>query len=111
MAVIQKKVAVAANTTNKNILSGEEFEFLPFHAQVTFGFNQSATGLEIDVHTGQDLLCKALEPLISATYPNNDEMDFVDIVAAGERLTVQVRNTTAGSLDCYARILIDPVIL
>lgn len=110
MPVIQKKTAIAANSVESNILAGENFEFLPYDAEVQFGFNQSATGLTIDAHSGQDLLCDAVEPLISATYPNNEEMDFSDIAGAGERLTVKVTNTTGGSLDLYYRIIINPII-
>lgn len=109
MPVMQKVVSIAANTTESNILAGENFEFLPYNAEVQFGFNQSATGLEIDVHSGQDLLCSQFEPLIQTTAPNNEEMDFSDIVAAGERLTVKVTNTTGGALNILYRIIINPM--
>lgn len=109
MPVIQKKVSIAANTTESNILAGENFEFLPYDAQVEFGMNQSATGLAVDIHSGQDLLCDSMEPLISATYPNNEEMDFRDLAAAGERMTVKVTNTTAGALDLYYRVIVTPL--
>jgi len=109
MPVMQFKQSIAANTTEGNILQGKTFEFLPYNSRVDFGFNQSATGLEVDVHSGQDLLCSQFEPLISATYPKNEEMDFMDLVANGERLTVKVTNTTGGALDLYVRILVGPI--
>lgn len=108
MPVMQKSVSIAANATETNILQGEPFEFLPYNAEVQFGLNQSATGLEVDVHSGQDMLCSQFEPLIQTTMPNNEEMDFSDLVAAGERLTIKVTNTTGGALSLLYRIIINP---
>lgn len=110
MPVIQKKVSIAANTTESNILAGDPWEFLSFDAQVVFGFNQSATGLEVDIHTGHDNIASQMEPLISATYPNADEMDLIDLVAGGERIVAKVTNTTGGSLDLYYKIVITPLV-
>lgn len=109
MPTIQKTVSIGAGVTVQNQLAGDEFEFLPYNAHVLFGFNQSAAGLQVTVHTGTDLITKSFEPLVSATYPNNDEMDFDDIVAAGERLTITVTNPTGGALSLYYRIVIRPV--
>ena len=110
MPMIQKKVTIAANTTVSNVLAGDPWEFLSYDAQVQFGFNQSATGLEVSLHTGHDQLADSIEPLISATYPNNDEMDLVDLVGGGERMVMKVTNTTGGGLDLYYRILITPFV-
>lgn len=109
MPVIQKLVQIGAGATTSNILSGDEFEFIPYNARVDFGFNQSATGLVLDVHSGNDLLGKSFEPYILANYPDNERMDFSDLIGAGERVTVSARNTTGGALDLYYRLVITPL--
>jgi hypothetical protein len=109
MPLLAKTVSIGANSVESNILTGDPFEFLPYNAEVQFGFNQSAIGLSIDVHSGQDLLCDSYEPLIKVASPNNEEMDFSDLVGGGERLTVKVTNTTGGALDLYYRIIINPL--
>lgn len=110
MPVIQKKVSIAANTVNDNVLSGSQFEFLPYPAKVDFGMNQSATGLVVDAYSGQDALCEAMEPPINARYPvNPDDFTLTDVAGAGERLKVRVRNTTAGPLDFYIGAIITPL--
>jgi len=110
MPVVQKKVSIAANTIESNILAGDPFEFLQYDAQVVFGFNASATGLAVDIFTGTDLVVSELEPLVAATYPNNDELDVTDLVGAGERVTIRVNNTTGGALDLYYRLIITPLV-
>lgn len=110
MPAIQQKDNILANSTVRNVLAGNNFEFIPYNlAEVLFGFNQSATGLLISVFTGGDLITDDFEPLISATYPNNEEMDFDDQVENGERLVVKVVNITGGALDLYTRIVINPL--
>lgn len=110
MPTIQKKVTLAANTVNDNILTGSQFEFLPFNAHILFGFNQSATGLVLDVYSGMDTVAEAFEPAIAAAYPvYPDAFTLEDVAAAGERLKVRVRNTTGGSLDIYMSARINPV--
>lgn len=110
MPAIQQKDVITANSTVRNILAGNNFEFLPYTlADVLFGFNQSATGLLVSVFTGGDLITDDYEPLISGTYPDNEQMDFDDKVEGGERIVVKVVNTTGGDLDLYTRIVINPL--
>lgn len=110
MPVIQKKVAIAAGAVNDNVLTGSQFEFLPYNAKLDFGMNQSATGLVVDAYSGQDVLCEQMEPPINARYPvNPDDYTLTDVAAGGERIKVRVRNTTAGSLDFYLGVIITPV--
>lgn len=107
MPVIQKKVTVAAGAVVDNVLTGSQFEFLPYPAKIDFGMNQSAAGLIVDAFSGQDILCEAMEPPINARYPiNPDDFTLTDVANAGERLKVRVRNTSAGPLDFYAGIII-----
>jgi hypothetical protein len=110
MPVIQKKVSVAANAVNDNVLAGSQFEFLPYNAKVDFGMNQSVTGLVVDCFSGQDVLAEAMEPPINARYPvNPDDYTLTDVAAGGDRLKVRVRNTTAAAVDFYMGCIITPV--
>ena len=110
MPLIQKNRSVLASESIANLLSGEFFEFLPYNALIEVGLNQSATGLVIDFISGKDVVAKDLTPLIKATAPvYPDEFSLQDIGAAGERLTLAVRNTTAGALTLLYTIRISPV--
>jgi hypothetical protein len=110
MPVIQKKVTIAAGAVNDNVLTGSQFEFLPFNAKVDAGMTQSAAGLVVDAYSGQDVLCEQFEPPIFARYPvNPDDFTLTDVAGAGERLKVRVRNTTAGPLDFYLSAVITPI--
>ncbi len=48
----QGTTSVAANATNKNVLSGETYERLPFDCMVFVGLAASATGLLINYLIG-----------------------------------------------------------
>jgi len=110
MPIIQKSVSVGASTTIANQLAGEFFEFLPYNALIEIGANQSATGLLIDFISGTDVVCKDYVPLIKATAPiYPDEFTLQDIAAAGERLVMSIRNTTAGALTLLYTVRISPV--
>jgi len=110
MALIQDSVSIAANAVNDNILSGSQWEFLPFNAHLLFGLNAAAIGLVIDAYSGQDTLVEAMIPLIKTTTPIFPD-DFVleDVAAAGERLKVRVRNTTGGALVLLFSVRITPI--
>lgn len=110
MPIIQKSLTASASTSYPNILSGEFFEFLPYNALIEVGLNQSATGLTCDFISGTDVVAKDYIPLIKATMPiYPDEFTLQDIAAAGERLVLSVRNTTAGALTLLYIVRISPV--
>lgn len=110
MPIIQKSLSVGASANLTNILSGEFYEFLPYNALVEVAANQSATGLLIDFISGVDVVAKDFTPLIKATAPvYPDDFALQDIAAAGERLVMAVRNTTAGALTLLYTVRISPV--
>lgn len=98
MPVIQGSVSIAASTVNDNILSGSQFEFLPYNAKLDFGLvgDANAADLRIDCYSGQDVLCENLQPSAQNRIPIiPDDLTLTDVAAAGERLKVRVRNTSA----------------
>jgi len=107
---IQKTASVAANTTVDNVLSGSQFEFLPFAAALDFGLVGSATGLQADVYSGSDMLCESLDVSTQNRFPVfPDDYSLNDVAGAGERLKVRIRNTTAGALTYFVGVRITPI--
>lgn len=109
MPVIQNSVSVAANSTNDNVITGSQFEFLPFDAILEFGLVGSATGLEADVYSGSDCLCESMALSTQNRFPvYPDDFNLNDVAAAGERLKIRVRNTTGGALTVFYGVKITP---
>lgn len=110
MPLIQSSVSVAANSVTDNVLSGSQFEFLPYNASLQFGLVGSATGLVLDVYSGQDTLCEGLAPSLQNRFPIfPDDFNLTDVAAAGERIKVRARNTTGGALTLFYAVKIDPI--
>lgn len=110
MPVIQNSVSVAANAVNDNVLAGSQFEFLPYHAKIDFGLVGSAIGLLCDVYSGQDIVAESFAPPTTNRFPvNPDDFTLTDVAAAGERLKVRARNTTAGALTLFFGVSILPI--
>jgi len=108
--VIQNSVVVAANATNDNIIQGSQFEFLPYNALLEFGLNGSALGLVADVYSGADTVAEAYALNAQNRFPVfPDDFALQDIAAAGERVKIRVRNTTAGNLTVFYSVRVSPV--
>jgi hypothetical protein len=110
MPAIQGSISVAANSVNDNVITGSQFEYLPYNAKVDFGFSGSATGLLIDAFSGQDIVAESFAPAASNRTPVvPDDFTLKDIAAAGDRLKVRIRNTTGGALTAFWSIIITPL--
>lgn len=110
MPTIQGSVSIAANSVNDNVLTGSQWEYLPYNARVDFGLVGSATGLLCDVFSGQDNIAEGYAPSIANRFPiNPDDFTLSDVAAAGERLKVRGRNTTGGALTLFFSVLINAV--
>jgi len=108
--IIQSSVSVAANTVTDNVLTGSQFEYLPFNAFVEFGLVASATGLVLDVYSGQDTLVEQMSPSLQNRFPvYPDDFTLNDAAAAGERIKVRARNTTAGALTLFFSVRLTPL--
>ena len=113
MPVIQSSVSVAASSVNDNVLAGSQFEFLPYDAALEFGLNGDANGgdLRVDVYSGQDVITEQMTPSVqnrAPVYP--DDFVLTDVAAAGERIKVRVRNTSAaGARTLFFGVRISPV--
>lgn len=110
MPLIQNSVSVAANATNDNVITGSQYEFLPYNAVLSIGLNGSATGLECDVYTGQDTITERMGVNALNRVPiQPDDFVLTDVAEAGERLKIRVRNTTGGALVLFYAVQINPI--
>jgi hypothetical protein len=113
MPVIQGNTSVAASAVNDNILSGSQFEFLPYNAALEFGLNGDANGadLRVDVYSGQDVLMENAPMNVQNRIPvYPDDYNLTDVAAAGERIKVRVRNTSAaGARSILFAVRITPI--
>ncbi len=110
MPTIKVNTSVAANATVDNVLTGNQFEFLPFNARLEFGIVAAAIGVVMDVYSGSDTLIEAgtvSSANRSPLYP--DDYDLVDVAAAGERVKVRLRNTTGAAIVVNTTVRITPL--
>lgn len=100
MPLVQGSVSVALSSVNDNVLAGSQFEFLPYDAYLQFGLNGDANGadLRVDVYSGQDVLLENAPMSVQNRIPVfPDDFQLDDVAAAGERLKIRVRNTSAAA--------------
>jgi len=113
MPLIQGSTSIAAASVNDNVITGSQYEFAPYNALVEFGIvgDANATDLRVDVYSGSDSLCEALEPSAAARIPiYPDDFTLTDVVGAGERIKIRVRNQNAGAARTfYHSVRITPV--
>lgn len=111
--LIQSSQSIAANSTVDNLLTGSQYEFLPWDAQLSFGVNGDTNGadLRFDVYSGQDVLAENATCNAQNRIPiNPDDFNLRDYAAAGERVKVRVRNTNATlARTVFYSVIIEPV--
>jgi hypothetical protein len=110
MPTIQGVTAVLTGATNINVLTGSVYEYLPFNAQVEFAVVGDAAGeMRATVISGSDTILEESPISRQARVPvYPDDYSLVDMVGAGERLTVRARNTGAGTNSLFWSVKITP---
>lgn len=93
-------------------LAGTQYEFLPFPAFVEIGLLTDATGVLATVYSGSDLLQEEGPVQIGTinvmpTYP--DHFYLTDEAAAGDRLQIKLRDTSAATRIVMGSIRITPL--
>lgn len=113
MPTIQGVTSVAAASVTDNVLSGSQFEFLPYDARLDFGIvgDANAADLRVDVYSGQDVLMESAQPSAQARMPiNPDDYSLEDVAAGGQRIKIRVRNLNAGAArSLYWAVRITPI--
>lgn len=112
MPLVQSSTSVAASSVDDNVISGSQFEYLPYNAQLEFGLNGDANGgdLRVDVYSGQDIVAENLTPSTQNRVPvYPDDFQMTDVAMAGERIKIRVRNTSAaGARTLFHSVRITP---
>ena len=99
MPVIRRETTVPANSQVDNVITGSIYEFMPRNAALDIGNTASAAGLVVTINSGSDTVLEEAPVNPTGNPPViPDDMDVQDVAAAGERLVIKVRNTTAGAL-------------
>lgn len=110
MPIKRVEVSVPANGQIDNVLAGSIYEFLPWDAQISFANNAEATGLQVTISTGTDLIQEEAPPNVAGVFPKiNEDFDLQDVAPAGERVVIKVRNTTAGAIILRSSTIFTPV--
>lgn len=112
MPLIQNAVSVPANATIDNVLTGSQFEYLPYNATLEFGMMGGAggTNLRIDCFSGQDILCEQMAVSTLGRFPiYPEDFGLTDVAAGGERIKIRVRNTSGVAVDFFFSLRITPI--
>lgn len=109
MPTIKVSTSIPANGTVDNVLTGNQYEFLPYNALLEFAIVAAAIGLLADVYSGSDTLIESGDVSSanrSPIYP--DDFDLTDVAAGGERIKVRIRNTTGAAIIARTTCRITP---
>lgn len=112
MPTITIRRSLAAGERVDNLLTGSQFERLPYSAQVQFGINGDANGHEVlvDVYSGQDVLLENAPLNAQARVPvNPDDFTLMDVAGYMEQLKIRAANTGAGAHVVFASVIITPI--
>lgn len=103
---------LAANSTNFP-LAGNQFEYLPYNAQVQFAVIANAATVDVSCFSGGDVLQQGGPPIVKTTiqtvYPDDFLLD--DVAAQGERISVVLRETgNVATTDTETTVRITPIL-
>jgi len=98
MPVIQRELSVAAGAT-VSMFNGSTYEFARTRMVASIGVTAAATGSFVTLNSGADVVAEEFAPSIATRYPIiPDEMYYNDILEAGDRLVLSVRNPSGGAI-------------
>ncbi len=102
--------SVAANALITNILAGKLNEFLERPSIVNFYIVAAAGGMNASAMVGNEIYVQDQEVSSNNRFPNKNE-DLLSSGAGGpgERVSVDLRNTTAGAIVVQTLVEIIPV--
>lgn len=113
MPLISLSVSVAANSSSGNVLSGSPFEFVSQASVVTLAMTHAgAAGASItaDFQIGGESLSSQANTPFKAAFPTFETDTILRAGAApGERLFLNLNNTTAGALVAQVLLEVQPL--
>lgn len=99
MPVIQREIAVAAGDSVDNAVAGSAFEFARRRQLVSIALVASATGAFFNINSGGDVVAESSPAYVKTSFPIiPDEFFYTDVMEAMDRLVIQLRNPTGGSI-------------
>lgn len=108
MQVMTRVQSIAADTLSTNIIAGEANEFLAGPSVVKVYARSAAVGLRLIFQVGNEVFSQDQEIGATAGFPTRPQDFFVQGVGGpGERIILQLRNTTVGAI--IGQILIEVV--
>lgn len=112
MPQLRFSVAMTANQLNLNPLSGWQYEYLPWPAQIILLTRATATGVVMTVYSGSETI-EEVGPVqaggtagVTPSELNTPATSF--LAAAGDRLKLKIDNTTAGTPTVDGIIIANP---
>ena len=111
MPIVRTRTALAIGASIENLLTGSQFEILPrtanfFH--VAFGIISDVDLVFADILTGTDMLMENGEISDANRWPTEDDFDLFDMVGAGERMKIRLRNDNAAAAVILSVLKITP---
>jgi hypothetical protein len=104
------KTTSMATATTATPLSGSQYEFLPFPAQLEFAIVSDVASVTASVFSGSDVLLENGDVPVKATAPvYPDDYFLSDVANAGERINVSLRNNNAGTATIRTAVRIFPL--
>lgn len=111
MPLVKVRTVLPANGT-ANPMAGSQYEYLPYAAYVEIGVVADAAGVLCTVSSGSDVLQEEAPLTVKAinvapVYP--DDYDLTDTAAPGDRLKVQLRDTSGVQRVIMTAVKITPL--
>jgi hypothetical protein len=110
MSVMQFETSVAANSSNSNLVAGSAFEFARQRQVVSLAITAAATGSFVTIQSGSDVILEESPPFVLTTFPIvPDHFFYNDVMEAGDRLKVAVRNGTGAAIVHRLIVQVNPL--
>ena len=99
MPSIVREVTVAAGGQNDNVFSGSAYEFANRRRVASIGLTAAATGTFATLQSGPDVVAEEFAPIVKTVMPViPDDFFFNDVMDAGDRLVLRIRNPTGAGV-------------
>jgi hypothetical protein len=104
--MMQGSTAVAANSSEKNVLDGELYQTLPYDSVMALYITGSAAGLEAQMFVGGQAVSNSVTVNAENRVPlvPDDQLISGFIGYNGQPLMLKVTNTTGGALTSYWKV-------
>ena len=106
---ILRQYSVPATST-ANVVTGSAFEYPQQPLQISLAISNATTAMFCTIYAGARLIAEEFTMTVSAAYPIvPDAFYFNFVILPGERLVVNVRNSTGGALVAYLVADMQPI--